>query len=139
MKSALIATLALALAGCSASRALRLQQNRESVEKWPAEMQHAVKQGTILKGMSSEMVRIAWGNPKESSSDPSGVYQYWLYPAGDRPALKVDAFPHEAGVDNRPASDKFQIVLSKAEPASTSMIVFQYDLVLRVEQVRRRL
>ncbi len=139
MRTTLVALLALALSGCFASRAVRLQQNRDLIEKWPIEMQHAVKQGAVLKGMSSEMVRIAWGNPKEASSDPSGVYQYWHYPSGDKPALKVEAFPQETGVDNRHPSEKVQLLVSKAEPASTSLIVFQYDKVLRVEQVRRKL
>jgi len=102
-------------------------------------MRHAVKQGTVLKGMSSEMVRIAWGDPKEASSDPSGVYQYWMYPSGDKPALKVDAFPQETGVDKRHPSEKVSLVISKAEPASTTMVVLQYDQVIKVEQVKRRL
>ena len=68
------------------------------------------------------MVLIAWGKANESFSDPSGMFMYWLYPVGDMPPVKVEAYQKEEGGSRfGPA----EIELYRGEPASTSMVVFQ--------------
>lgn len=133
----LLLAVAVAAPACSVSRAYRQQEHRETIERWPAEFQRAVKQGEVLKGMSGAMVRVAWGSPSETSSDPSGAFSYWLFPRGDKPALRVDAFPKDAGGDHRPPAANVEIELSKAEPAATTMVVFHGDHVVRMEQIKR--
>ena len=104
VRIAIAVILPLVLTGCLISRWARIEQNRSTYERWPSEIRNAVSHGTILKGMSSEMVRVAWGNPSESSTDPYGTYMYWLYPRGDKPALKVDAFQQEGEIVRRAPS-----------------------------------
>ena len=128
--------LPLLITGCSVGRFVRIEQNRGMYETWPSDMQKAVSSGNILKGMTSDMVQIAWGKAAESSTDPSGTFMYWLYPVGDIPAVRMEAFPKEEGVARPPGP--VEIEVSRGEPASTSMVVFQYGQVVRVEKVRRR-
>lgn len=137
LSAALLLVSAL-LIGCGVTRSVRIERNRAAFDGWSESVQNAVANGVILKGMSAEMVRVAWGAPSESSFDPSGLHMYWLYPVGDKPALKAEAFPREEGESHRNATRSMEIELVRGEPASTSLVIFQNGLVSRVETVTRK-
>jgi hypothetical protein len=63
----------------------QLEQDRQDIvvahPEWPSEILGAVASGVITAGMSSAMVRAAWGPPTRVSSIGSGLSQYdtWHY------------------------------------------------------------
>jgi hypothetical protein len=58
--------------------------------EWPPEIRGAVASGVICAGMSSDMVRAAWGHPSRVSFDGSGMHQRdtWYY-AGRQPNADI--------------------------------------------------
>ena len=69
------------VAGCSTSRMSRIDANRSVYESWPVEVQSAVLEGRVEKGMTPEMVRVALGEPTRveprSGYDPGE--EVWIY------------------------------------------------------------
>ena len=136
MKLLIVGLSALVFTGCSVGRFLRIEQTRKTYETWPSDMQKAVSRGEILKGMSPVMVQVAWGKPDESSSDPSGGLMYWFYRTSEMPAERMEAFSKDEGVSRPPGPA--EIVVTRAEPASTTMVAFEHSQVVRIEKVKRK-
>jgi hypothetical protein len=72
------------MAGCTSSPMSRIDANRAEFETWPMEMQQAVIDGFIKKGMTPKMVEMAIGRPakviERSSSQRSE--EIWVYHVG---------------------------------------------------------
>jgi hypothetical protein len=82
------ASLLLLLLGCGApewrshSQQARDRQDMVAVHpEWPPEILGAVSSGVISAGMTSDMVRAAWGRPTRVSSSRSELHQRdtWHY------------------------------------------------------------
>ena len=136
MKPLIAGLLALLVTGCSLGRVARIQQNRTTYETWSPDMRKAVSSGDILKGMSPAMVQMAWGKPDQSSTDPSGRFIYWVYRRSAMPAERMEAFSKQEGVARPPGPE--EIVVTRAEPGSTTMVVFELGQVVRVEKGQKR-
>jgi hypothetical protein len=130
--------LVLLLTGCAVTRVVRIQQNRTAYDDWPAEMQKAVSDGKIVKGMSPEMVQVAWGKPAQSSTDPFNTYMYWMYSVGDKPAVKTEPFAPDGEVDRNTPGKNMQTTWAPGEAAFTWMIVFRDGQVQRLEQIAKK-
>ena len=130
--------LALLFTGCAVTRTVRIQQDRAVYDSWPVEMQRAVSDGKIVPGMSSEMVRVAWGMPAQSSSDPSNTYLFWMYTVGDKPAVKAEPFAPDGQVDRSTPGRNTQTTWAPGEAAFTWMIVFRDGQVQRLEQITKK-
>lgn len=80
-KLACAALLALGLAGCSTTKMDRIDANRALYESWPLEMQSAVLEGKVVKGMTPDMVRMALGKPTrvETRSGGKTSDEIWIY------------------------------------------------------------
>jgi hypothetical protein len=75
-----VALVALGLAGCSSSPMSRIDQNRALYESWPVEMQEAVLDARVEKGMTPDRVRMARGEPTRVDTNPSkGADEIWVY------------------------------------------------------------
>ncbi len=64
--------------------ALRRERDREAAIKargWPKQIERAVIERTVLPGMNSEQVSLAWGPPSQVNETirASGVSQQWVY------------------------------------------------------------
>ena len=73
-----VLSLALLLAGCTASPMSRIDAGRAQYESWPLDVQEAVLSGQAKPGMTPEMVEMALGKPSEvvnRSSDEVWVYR----------------------------------------------------------------
>lgn len=130
--------LVLLFTGCTVMRSVRIQQNRTAYDSWPAEMQKAVSDGKVVKGMSPEMVRVAWGKPSQSSSDPFNTYMYWMYSVGDKPAVKTEPFVPGGEVDRNTPIRNMQTTWTPGEAAFTWLIVFRDGQVQRLEQIAKK-
>ena len=74
----------LALAGCSSSPLSRIDSNRARYESWPIDVQEAVLNGEVKKGMTPEQVEMALGKPSQviSRSSRAGEDEVWVYRKG---------------------------------------------------------
>jgi hypothetical protein len=76
---ALGSALALLLSACSTSPVSRIDSNRAAYESWPLEVQEAVLNGRVKKGMTPEQVEMALGRPTEvvakSTTDETWIYR----------------------------------------------------------------
>ena len=70
--------------GCSSSPMGRIDANRAVYESWPIDMQSAVLEGKVLKGMTPEMVKTALGKPTKVDvrSGSNGEDEIWVYEKG---------------------------------------------------------
>jgi len=73
--------MALALGGCTTSPMSRIDANRALYESWPFDMQEAVLNGKVVKGMDADMVRMTLGEPSEITgrNGRKGVEEVWIY------------------------------------------------------------
>jgi hypothetical protein len=73
-------------AGCSSPQMGRIDQNRDIYETWPIETRQAVLDGKVEPGMTTDMVRVAWGKPTEvvtrAGAPNSGDDEIWIYRTG---------------------------------------------------------
>jgi hypothetical protein len=97
------ASLLLLLLGCGApewrshSQQARDRQDTVAVHpEWPPEILGAVSSGVISAGMTSDMVRAAWGRPMRVSSSRSELHQRdtWHYTGRQH---NVDVIGGQAG------------------------------------------
>jgi hypothetical protein len=77
----LVALAVLALAACSSSTVSRIDTNRAAYESWPLEVQEAVLNGTVKKGMTPDQVEMALGRPTQVISR-SANDEVWIYRRG---------------------------------------------------------
>ena len=66
------------LAACSSSPLSRIDSNRAVYETWPLEVQEAVLNGEVKKGMTREQVEMALGKPSQIVSR-SVNDEVWVY------------------------------------------------------------
>jgi hypothetical protein len=83
-RSCLALLLLLLAAGCSSSPMSRIDANRALYESWPFEIQEAVLNGRVVVGMTTEMVEMVLGKPKEimSREGKKGEEEVWIYRKG---------------------------------------------------------
>jgi hypothetical protein len=71
--------IALLLSACSTSPVSRIDSNRAAYESWPLEVQEAVLNGRVKKGMTPDQVEMALGRPTEvvpkSTTDETWIYR----------------------------------------------------------------
>ncbi|OHE87909.1 MAG: hypothetical protein A3G75_10975 [Verrucomicrobia bacterium RIFCSPLOWO2_12_FULL_64_8] len=68
--------------GCSSGSPIsRIDADRALYESWPFEIQEAVLNGKVTKGMAPDMVRMALGKPTEVQyrTGRSGDEEIWIY------------------------------------------------------------
>lgn len=85
LRSLLVPAGAALLAGCATSSPLsRIDANRQIYESWPIEVQQAVLDGRVEKGMTPDQVRMAVGNPSATEVRPArgGDEEVWIYRKG---------------------------------------------------------
>ena len=68
--------------GCSSSQMSRIDRNRDIYETWPIEVRQAVLDGKVEPGMTSDMVRVAWGEPSEVVTQSASSDEIWVYKRG---------------------------------------------------------
>ena len=87
----LVSLLAMALAfGCASTPEARIEDDLALFESWPVDVQAKVRAGEIDLGMTEDQVRMALGDPDETSTglDASGETVTWTW-ASSRPGLSV--------------------------------------------------
>lgn len=82
MRAPLAPLLAGLLAACGSPRPAG-----PGLERWPPEIQAAIRERRLLRGMDAGAVRLAWGEPDAverapSASVPGLEYQRWIWRAG---------------------------------------------------------
>ncbi len=77
----LLAATILASA-CSSSQMSRIDRNRDIYEGWPLEIKQAVLDGKVEPGMTTDMVRVAWGEPSEIVSQSANGDEIWVFKKG---------------------------------------------------------
>jgi hypothetical protein len=79
-RSLVLLPLALLLAGC-ATPERRIQQNQALFDSFPVAAQARIRGGQIDLGFTTEMVRIALGEPQRKllRRTPGGEGEVWLY------------------------------------------------------------
>lgn len=70
---------ALVWAACSSAPINRIDQHRAVYEEWPVETKQAVLDGQVTKGMTSDMVYVAWGAPTRILVGQMLAEETWLY------------------------------------------------------------
>lgn len=81
----MLAGVAAAFCGaCSSSPISRIDADRGRYESWPLEVQEAVLNGRVKKGMTKEQVEMAVGKPTEvvTRSAKAGEDEIWVYRKG---------------------------------------------------------
>jgi hypothetical protein len=74
------------LGGCASPQMSRIDRNRDLYEQWPLDVRQAILDGKVEKGMTPEMVRVAWGEPTDTMPSPSGPgEEIWVYRSGGSP------------------------------------------------------
>lgn len=81
-----LAGLVALLAGCGSPTSPnaimdRVDANRDVYESWPIEIKDAVLSGQVLRGMTTDMVYVARGNPSERVDRGNGD-EIWVYRIG---------------------------------------------------------
>src|SRR3954468_17592598 len=76
-----VISAAIFYTGCTTSPMSRIDANRALYESWPFDMQEAVLNGKIVKGMDADMVRMTLGEPSEITgrNGRTGVEEVWIY------------------------------------------------------------
>ncbi len=89
MRAPLAPLLAALLAACASPRPLALHTAPPlaGLERWPPEVQAAIRERRVVRGMDAEAVRLAWGEPDAVERTPSAAapgleYQRWSWRAG---------------------------------------------------------
>jgi hypothetical protein len=72
------------LAACATSPLSRIDSNRALYESWPLEIQEAVLNGQVKKGMTPEMVQMSVGRPSQviNRSVQAADDEVWVYRKG---------------------------------------------------------
>ncbi len=84
------------VAGCTSTpQESRINKNREIYETWPLDTRQAVLDGKVEQGMTTDMVRVSWGEPTKIV-DSNANEQVWIYEKGGDPGTMLD--PGGAGV-----------------------------------------
>lgn len=96
-----ILSVAVALLGtaCSTSPISRIDANRALYESWPLEIQEAVLNGKVIKGMTPDMVQMAVGKPSEVvlRDIAQGGDEIWVYRSGGGTGLGNSGVSISAG------------------------------------------
>lgn len=89
VRSALLAALALAAAGCS-SPASRIEDNQAAFDQYPPEVQRRIRAGDIGVGFYPDQVRMALGKPDRiyTRQTDTGSSEVWAY-RDSTPALSL--------------------------------------------------
>ena len=76
-----VALLLLLLAGCATTPAQRIQKNQDLFDSLPVAEQARIRGGQINLGFTTDMVRIALGDPQRQlvRRTPDGEHTIWLY------------------------------------------------------------
>lgn len=87
MRAPLAPLLAGLLAACASPGPAGSQRAVAGLERWPPQVQAAIRERRLLRGMDAEAVRLAWGEPDavertSSASVPGLEYQRWSWRAG---------------------------------------------------------
>jgi hypothetical protein len=89
VRAPLAPLLAALLAACAspAPRPAGPPAPGPSLERWPPEVQAAIRERRVVRGMDAEAARLAWGEPDAVERTPSAAapgleYQRWSWRAG---------------------------------------------------------
>jgi hypothetical protein len=79
------------LAGCTSTpQESRIDKNREIYETWPLDTKQAVLDGKVEQGMTTDMVRVSWGEPTKVVDSNAPGEQVWIYEKGGDPGTMID-------------------------------------------------
>ena len=77
------------VAGCSTPQESRINKNRAIYDTWPLNTREAVLAGKVERGMTADMVRMSWGEPKKIV-DSNANEQVWTYEIAGEPGRLID-------------------------------------------------